>query len=303
MIFCLYAHEGRSRAQHDPRGDLARGGDSTASSGWTLNLSRAGTVSRADNTALPVMARRTVPPAAPNARPALRVRGPVRVDEARSNRPPLLGGDPMSARLISPPMRHLTWDRTPQGRGRPIASQVQGRVEQSRMGEAQCEAPPKASLTARHGPHTSRAGGPGRRPVRRSLKLPTLLTAGPSGVTSTLGRFQRSSSEWQAGSLSGRVVPQGRRGSLHPEMRFTSGSSAASVSRSAARVAGSTGCRARCSSGLVTSSEAHRRLLASSRSPARSRRMTLLFGSSSRQKTAGSPIDRPAARTMSQGRS
>lgn len=107
---------------------------------------------------------------------------------------PLLGGDPTPAQWISPPIRHLTCGRAPQGRGRPIASQVQGRDGLSRVGEAQRVAPPKAPLTGRHGPHTSRAGGPGRQRARRSLKLPTPLKAGPSGATSSPGRFQRFSS-------------------------------------------------------------------------------------------------------------
>ncbi|MFD0449230.1 hypothetical protein ACFQ10_53800 [Streptomyces indonesiensis] len=102
---------------------------------------------------------------------------------------PLLGGDPTPARSISPPTGHLTCGRTPQGRGRPIASQVQGRGEQSRMGEAQRAAPPKASLTARHGPHTPRTGGPGPRPAPRSRELPTSLTSGASGATSSPGRI------------------------------------------------------------------------------------------------------------------
>ncbi|MFJ2002165.1 DNA-methyltransferase [Streptomyces chartreusis] len=64
------------------------------------------------------------------------------------------------------------------------------------MAEGQRFAPPKAPLTGRHGPHTSRAGGPGRKHAHRSLKPPTPLNAGASGATSSSGRFQESPSGW-----------------------------------------------------------------------------------------------------------
>ncbi|GAA1118982.1 hypothetical protein GCM10009577_47200 [Streptomyces javensis] len=73
---------------------------------------------------------------------------------------PLLGGDPTHARWISPPTGRLTCGRTPHGRGRPIASQVQGRDEQSRMGEAQREAPPKGVLDGSARPAHSTSGRP-----------------------------------------------------------------------------------------------------------------------------------------------
>lgn len=72
-------------------------------------------------------------------------------------------------------------DRAPQRRGRPIASQHQGHGGQSRVRSAHRAATPKAPLTARRGPNTERAGGPGS-----SLRSIAMAPAGGPGPCNSL---------------------------------------------------------------------------------------------------------------------